>query len=201
MYRKMRILNMKRTAGLSFLPRVAAPLIVIAVVIAGAWSQTGTAAADPGDGTAENNLHVIQKNIQVVAGNQATEDGSSQTASNTLAASQDSAASGGGTARNHGVVVQLNIQVIAGRNCSVDQSAANVASLDQSATATGGRAVNVAVIHQANKQIYVCTGNGGGGGQQTAANVAGVSQNAAANSGTAVNRAIVNQRNRQVTVD
>jgi hypothetical protein len=193
---------MTRTTGLSFLPRVAAPLVVIAIVMAGLWSQTGSAAADPGDATAESDLHsVIQKNIQVIGGNQYTQENSSQTASNTLVASQDSAAGGGGTARNYGVVVQLNIQVIAGRNCSVDQTAANFASLDQNATATGGTAVNAAAIHQMNKQIYVCTGNGGGGGQQTAANVGGISQTAEATSGTVINRATLNQSNRQMTTD
>jgi hypothetical protein len=173
------------------------------------------AAADPGDATSDGDIKVIQKNVQVIAGNQSTEENSTQTADNLVLASQTNTAqagdatatdgglatSGNATATSRGVVIQLNIQVIAGKDCAVDQTASNVAVLDQNATATSGnatasgsgsnartgdaRATNFAVIKQKNKQIYVCRGNDGGGGSQTASNFGAVGQTAEATTGDA----------------
>jgi hypothetical protein len=180
---------MARTTGLPFLPHVTARLVVVVIVMAGLWSQTGPAAADPNDATAESNVYLVQDNFQAIAGNQATEDNSSQTANNLFSGSQDNTAASGeaagyATARSYAIVIQTNVQVIAGWNCGVDQTAANVAGLDQNATALDGygygyaMAINLAIIMQTNTQIYVCTGLDGGGGEQTAVNVAGVGQSA-----------------------
>jgi len=185
---------MARTTGLSFLPHVIAPLVVVVVVTAGLWSQTGTVAADPEEATAESNAYLVQNNFQVIAGNEETEDNSSQTAYNLFSGSQDNTAASGdaagyATARSYAIVIQTNIQVIAGWNCGVDQTAANVAALDQKATAFDGygygyaMAINLAVIMQTNTQIYVCTGLDGGGGEQTAVNLAGLNQSADAATG------------------
>jgi len=206
---------MTRPPELSFFPRAIVPLVVLGIVATGLWSEGGIAAADPGDATAESDLVVIQKNIQNIGGNQYTRENSSQTATNLVLSSQDSAAqagiasasdgghaaSGDATARNSARVVQMNHQVIAGKNCSVDQIATNIAIVDQSATAISGaatasgdgsnassgdaKAKNHGVIMQKNKQKYVCKGGDGGGGQQIAVNVGTISQSAVATSGNA----------------
>jgi hypothetical protein len=157
---------------------------------------------------------VIQKNIQVVAGDAETEANSTQTAANEAtinqvagAASGDASGTNGGIAMsgaafagNIAVVHQMNIQVIAGRGCDVDQVASNTAEVDQTALAVSGeasaddagsqaqsgnaRAINVDVVRQRNVQIYVCRGDGTG--QQVATNTLQDAQTSLAVSGDAV---------------
>jgi hypothetical protein len=204
---------MSTTPGLPNLPRATLPLVAVLALAGALWTPAGVASADPGAEIEDSDIHVIQRNIGVIAGNDVTENTSSQTAFNVLGHSQDADATagdtteaGGGTARsgnavarNRAIVIQINVQVIAGLNCSVDQVAGNVALLDQEANATSGdatavgpgslaqsgdaRAGNVAVIKQMNKQIYICRGTDGGSGEQTALNVGSVGQLADAMTG------------------
>ena len=158
---------------------------------------------------------VNQINVQVIAGDQETQDNSSQTAYNeanidqtNIAVSGDASASDGGTAMSGRAiagsfahVLQLNVQVIAGFGCAVTQEASNVVDLDQEAvalsgdaSATGGSATtgdasarNSAHIQQRNIQIYHC--HEGSAGSQVANNVADYDQTVAAATGNATSTA------------
>jgi hypothetical protein len=167
-----------------------------------------------GPAMAFNRETVIQKNIQVIAGDAETKANSTQTASNDAAVTQAAgAASGDASGTNGGIAVsgaafagniavvhQMNIQVIAGRGCDVDQVASNTAEVDQTALAVSGdasadgagsqaqsgnaSAINVDVVRQRNVQIYVCRGDGTG--QQVAGNILQDAQTSLAVSGDAV---------------
>jgi hypothetical protein len=176
-----------------------------------AGAATGLGAIS-GPTITSNQVTVPQINVQVIAGDQATRDNSTQTADNTLDLNQTAAAvtgdasadetstatTGPATASNIVVGLQLNVQVIAGIGCDVDQVASNTLSLDQTAAAASGdanavnggnassgaaSAQNMARVSQRNLQVYIC--RGGSTGQQVAENVGDFEQTTAAATGSA----------------
>jgi hypothetical protein len=220
--------------------RTIASFLALLICLAAAGSQVATARADAwntrnvlqqqmetaggaaGAGAVSGpvmtfNMETVpQINVQVIAGDQATQDNSTQTATNTLnlnqtsaAASGDASTDGTGTATTGPAIAgnivtgyQLNVQVIAGIGCDVDQVASNTLDLDQQAAAVSGdatasdggsggsgaaTAINRAHVGQRNVQVYVC--RNGSTGLQVAENLVDYEQIAVAASGAATGNA------------
>lgn len=185
-----------KTSGLG---KIGGLLLALPIAFGAIAFDAGRTAADPGmawSGAANafGKTYVFQRNVQIIGGNQATRDNSTQTATNVVivdqenvAVSGDTTATNGGLARSGtatagsvAVVTQMNIQIIAGRNCSVDQVASNYADISQTAVAVSGdasadgagshattgnaMAMNTGFVYQRNLQVYVCTGSPGSTG-------------------------------------